>query len=412
MFVISVTLFAALLLLAIGQSIYVFLFSNRIARPDDPLLDDEDCPVAAVVLCVRGKDPHLEKCLTSICDLDYPEYQLHIVLDNEQDPAMPLAQQFCNNNPLGQVHVLDDRRSTCSLKCSSLLYASKQIGDTVSFVAQLDSDTIPNRHWLRALATGLNDPKVGVISGIRWYVPPDEGWGSLVRYIWNAAAIVQMVLYGIAWGGTLAIRKSVFEQTDLQERWGKALCEDTMLSTVLRATEFKTEFRSDLFVVNRESSSLKDVISWISRQLLTARLYHPCWWLVFIHAMSTSIAVLSAVAMLLTSLCQFNFWPAIWLAAGIVLYQVSNAIMLEKIGQTVNRSKTDLESAKPELSVRFLLAAPLTQACYFIAAIAAIFTRTIRWRNIEYEIRGPWSITMKNYEPFSDSANANELESL
>ena len=75
-------------------------------------------------------------------------------------------------------------------------------------VALLDADTIPHRTWLRELVAPLADPRVGAATGNRWYMPAEAGWAGLVRYLWNAAAVVQMYCYGIAWGGTLALKRA------------------------------------------------------------------------------------------------------------------------------------------------------------------------------------------------------------
>ena len=96
------------------------------------------------------------------------------------------------------------------------------------------ADTIPHRTWLRELAAALADEQVGAATGNRWYMPQQPTWGSLVRLFWNAAAIVQMWFYGIAWGGTLAVKTKVFRESDLLERWGNAFCEDTMTFAALK----------------------------------------------------------------------------------------------------------------------------------------------------------------------------------
>ncbi len=59
-------------------------------------------------------------------------------------------------------------------------------------------------------------------------MPIASSWGALVRYLWNAAAIVQMYWYEIAWGGTLAVKRKAIEKAGLLERWRHAFCEDTM----------------------------------------------------------------------------------------------------------------------------------------------------------------------------------------
>ena len=56
---------------------------------------------------------------------------------------------------------------------------------------------------------------MGVASGNRWYMPAEATAGSLVRYLWNAAAVVQMYWYGIAWGGSLAFKTKLLREAGL-----------------------------------------------------------------------------------------------------------------------------------------------------------------------------------------------------
>ena len=70
----------------------------------------------------------------------------------------------------------------------------KSLDDSYEFIAQLDADTIPHRSWLRELAAALEGEHVGAASGNRWYMPTEPDCGSIVRYLWNAGAVVQDVL--------------------------------------------------------------------------------------------------------------------------------------------------------------------------------------------------------------------------
>jgi cellulose synthase/poly-beta-1,6-N-acetylglucosamine synthase-like glycosyltransferase len=59
-------------------------------------------------------------------------------------------------------------------------------------LAVIDADAVPHRWWLRDLVAPLSDPRVGVATGNRWYMPEHANWGSLVRYLWNVGAVVQV----------------------------------------------------------------------------------------------------------------------------------------------------------------------------------------------------------------------------
>ncbi len=89
------------------------------------LARDPTSPRTAVVLCLRGRDPFLEKCLESLLKQDYPDYQLHVVVDNRQDPAWQVAESLANRYGADRVCIeaLDERQDTCSLKCSAVTQA-------------------------------------------------------------------------------------------------------------------------------------------------------------------------------------------------------------------------------------------------------------------------------------------------
>ena len=52
-----------------------------------PLIDDASAPKAAVILCLRGGDPFLVDCIRGLLALDYPSFEVHIVVDHRDDPA-------------------------------------------------------------------------------------------------------------------------------------------------------------------------------------------------------------------------------------------------------------------------------------------------------------------------------------
>ena len=139
---------------------------------------------------------------------NYPQYDLKLIIDSQEDPAWQIASQTINELKATNVQINHLRiiRHNCSLKCSSLIQAVSDLDDSYKVVAFVDADTIVHTNWLRELVSPLTNPKVGATTGNRWYVPTGSYWGSLVRYAGNVATVVQMYLFGIPWGGTLAVK--------------------------------------------------------------------------------------------------------------------------------------------------------------------------------------------------------------
>ena len=217
-------------------------------------LNDDDCPRAAVILCFRGKDPFLKKCIQSLLQQDYPDYEVLVIVDHESDEAVKVVDECIRQTSAKniKVEILKDRRKTCSLKCSSLLQAVGSIEDSREIVAMVDADAVPHATWLRELARAISRQK-------RWC---DNG-KPLVharRFVAGRGTALYLepvcyrpdVLFSDPLGGSLALRTNVIQETGLLDRWGRAFCEDTMLYKILAKQHLRVVFVPTLIMVNRD----------------------------------------------------------------------------------------------------------------------------------------------------------------
>ena len=398
--------FWTLCALILGQGVLVAGFVVALRRWRRPLLGDAEAPKAAVILCLRGGDPFLVDCLQGLLEQDYPNYEIHIVVDHRDDPANAILGELISEAQPKHVFVqyLSTPRETCSLKCSSVVQAASALDESYSFIAQLDADTIPHPTWLRELATALNDERVGAATGNRWYMPARVSIGSMVRYFWNAAAVVQMYSYGIAWGGTLAVKTSVLRDTDLLERWSNAFCEDTMLYAFLKKHNLRVAFVPSLMMINRESCDVGGFYTWVRRQLLTARLYHPAWLAVVGHGLTTFVAPLLAFLGFLWCVVTRDASAALWFGSGFIVYQIGVAIMLPPLEHAVRGIVRARGKPTQWIGIRgaclFLLAMPLTQFVYTFGLGSACLLKTVDWRGVTYHIGRSKSIRLQKYEPY------------
>ena len=130
-----------------------------------------------------------------------------------------------------------------------------------------------------------------------------------------------MFCYGIAWGGTLALKTRVFRQSDLLERWGRAFCEDTMLRTALARQGMRVAFVPSLMMVNREGCRMGGFFSGCGGSCSPRRLYHPAWPAVAVHGIGMPL-LLATAAGLLAAAVATGAWPAAaWSAAGLIVYK-------------------------------------------------------------------------------------------
>jgi cellulose synthase/poly-beta-1,6-N-acetylglucosamine synthase-like glycosyltransferase len=386
-----------------------------------PLIDSAAAPPAYVILCLRGGDPFLSKCIQGLLSQDYPGYRVRFMVDSSADPSLVAVREAVAQHSFTRYEILTlhNPLPTCSLKCSGLaqavedLVGNEELIAAGGFVALLDADTIPHPTWLRELATGLQDANVGAVTGNRWYMPDRPSLGAMTRHIWNAAAIVQMYFYKIAWGGTLAIKLDSIRRADLLRWWTLALCEDTMTQKKLATIGQRLQFIPSLMMVNREDVSLMRLVPWIRRQLLTTRLYHPYWHLVLFHGISSAAQLLWGWGMGLYFLVQGNWSIAAACVATMVVYQLALNALLPWISAPVEAivaARSEPVDWRKRLTMFTMTWAVLvTQWAYTWALVTCIFTRSAQWRGIEYRVDGPWQIHMLGYQPFqSETPEGNE----
>jgi hypothetical protein len=359
-----------------------------------PLLTDEECPPAAAILCVRGLDPFLAASVKGLLQQDYPNYEVYIVVDSMRDPAWPVINTLVQQSKRGHVRVLTltERLPTTTRKIAGVLQALGKIDSSREIVALLDGDTIPHATWLRELAAPLKDPRVGVASGNRWYMPASPTAGSLVRYLWNAAAVVQMYFYDTCWGGSLAFKTKLLHETDLRWRLANAFGEDNATSRCARRHGYRVAFAPSLMMVNRETCDVGGLSGFLQRQLLSVRLHNRWWPAIVLHGFSTT-GTLALCAVVAAGAAVGGEWStAAWAGAAFSGYLAAMAVMVLPLEWCVRR----VVRARGEPIagfglwgwLRVVLTIPLAQIVHFRATVSAMLARDHRWRGVRYQFNG------------------------
>lgn len=383
-----------------GQAVMLAGYVWFLCRPRRPLTADADCPRAAVILCVRGLDPFLAASVKGLLRQDYPHYDVFIVVDSVRDPAWPVVNSIVQQFGRGNVNVLTltDRLATTTRKVAGQLQAMARLRPEHEIVAVLDADAIPHATWLRELAAPLRDPRVGVASGNRWYMPADDplrgcpAAGSLVRYLWNAAAVVQMYWYGIAWGGSLAFKTRLLGEAGLRRRLQNAFSDDTTISHCARQHGYRVVFSPSLTMVNRETCDLQGVRGFLQRQMLAVRLADPWWWAVVAHGAGTTAALAACGVAGAAAMVAGHWAAAAWLGAALAGYWAAMAVMLlplEWCSRRIVRARGETAAAfGPRAWLRAAIAIPLAQAVHFGSIVSALVARDHRWRGVRYQFFG------------------------
>ncbi len=382
----------------------VFLWYLRSHKPK--LLPDEQLPKTAVILCLRGADPFLPNSLRSLLQQNYPEYDLKLIIDSKEDPAFKIATETINQ--LGatnvQISTLRAVRHNCSLKCSSLIQAVSDLDNAYPIIAFIDADTVAHPNWLRELVTPLIDNQVGLTTGNRWYVPTGNYWGSLVRYSGNVSTVVQMFLFQIPWGGTLAIKTEVLNRIKLLDKWGEVLTDDMLLHKLIKQQKLQIKFVPSLLMLNREESSLRNLQESLKRLIIGSKLYHPRWLAIVSEAYSSIIVPNVVIIVIFQLLFEAQWYAAALLFSTYISYTIGLVLLMLLmefgIHQILHNQGEKIPKLSPFITLKMLIVIPLTQWVYGLIMLSSLWTSSITWRGITYRIKGRENIRLIEYRPY------------
>ncbi len=406
----SITLLAWLLI----QVSLLLLFLLYLRAPCKKPLPDHRLPKTAVILCLRGANPLLSDCLRSLLNQNYPQYDLKLIIDSEEDPAWHIVVDILGEQTAAnlQVSSLIMPSSHCSLKCSSLVQAVSDLDDSYKAVAFVNADVVVHSNWLRELVSPLVHPKVGATTGYPWYLPTGKYWGSSVRYLWNVFSVAKMHQYRIPWGGTLALKTDLIHTTGLLDKWERAYSEDTMIRSVLAKHGKKVIFVPSLIILHRQECNLPSLISWSKQQLLSYRLYHPQWLGVVADAILTVLLPNAMLVLSLTALCTKQWDVAAILLNGLGFYTQILLFFVLTIEKAVQQELIKHEQALPKISLatkaKMSISSLLTLWVYGLAMISSLWMRQVDWGGVSYQVKGPWNIRLLKYCPCQVFDQAND----
>lgn len=393
-------------LLALKTFIFAWRTTSLFRRRWATVPADMVWPKVRVMLSLRGADPFLPACLHGLLHQDYPHYDVCIVVDSRSDPAWSIAQRAvaaCDDNRARLVE-LNPKLTTCALTNSAVLTALGDLDDSYFAVAIVDADVVPWSAWLRSLVRPLLEPGVGAATGIRWYLPESDEWGTLVRYLWNAAASVQMVVHAMPWGGSLAIRRAALLDSDLFSVWRSSLCYDVPLAQALRKHGWRVCPTAHVVATNREATSLSSSLIFIARQLTLTRLHSARWPWLLIESFATSGALLGAYALAWAALAHADWAALAWVAGGSVLFAATVCAAHFWVEHfVVQQSERQGETIPPirlKPLVMCLGAGLLMHFAQTALLIVAHLRRRLTWRGVTYRIHHRREIEMVEYRPY------------
>lgn len=350
-------------------------------------------PFASIIAPCRGCDPGLQENLSSLFLQDYPEYEVIFVTDDERDASVPVVRSVIEEFGGGRRArlVIAPKAVTASQKVENLREAVLHIDERSRVLAFVDSDARPTRRWLRSLVSYLSEREVGASTGYRWFFGLKPDLASELLSSWNASIASSLGPdrgSNFCWGGAMAIRRDVFEQVGMRDKWAGTLSDDFTVTNTMRAEGFDIAYAPGALTPSFSAHTFCEAIEFTTRQMKITRVYGPRYWAMSLlgSAVFTSVAITTAILLVMAPQDGFVFWAAL-VALGLVT--------VFSVGKSIVRLRA-VEAALPEYKnyVRGQFKSQCMLWCvtpfiFLINSVAAAFSRRIQWRGNVYELKSP-----------------------
>jgi exo-beta-1,3-glucanase (GH17 family)/cellulose synthase/poly-beta-1,6-N-acetylglucosamine synthase-like glycosyltransferase len=237
----GVVLLIPLLVIALGriEEIAAIAFGRRPRRliASVPLVGEPHTPKVSIHIPAYREPPEmLKQTLDALAQLDYPNYECVVVINNTPDPAlwMPI-EEHCNL--LGGRFKFVRAANLAGFKAGALRLAMVHTAADAEIIGIIDADYVVQLDWLKDLVPQFRDPAVGLVQA-----PQDhrDGERSVMHHAMNGeyagffdiGMVQRNERNAIVVHGTMClIRRAAMEQAS---GWSSdTICEDTDLGLTL-----------------------------------------------------------------------------------------------------------------------------------------------------------------------------------
>lgn len=352
-------------------------------------------PFVSVIAPSRGIETGLDENVRSLMRQDYPAYEVLFVFDRGEDSAISVIDKVrAGENDSSCVRtrtVIAGPATDSGQKVHNLRKAVDAIDSKSEVLVFVDTDARPGRNWLRQIVAPLVDEDLGASSGYRWFVPEHGGLASRLRSVWNASVASALGAdsgKNFCWGGSTAIRRSVFDRLNVRDRWRGSVSDDFTITRVLRAAQLPIHFTPNCLVPSVGDCDFHELFEFTTRQIKITRVYAPQLWkplllgsalfaIVFFGGICLMVVRIALGLPILILFIVLGVVFALGAAKGFIRWRVIH-IPLANYQHLLRR---DL--------LAHISLWPFASLLYLYNAIVAGFSRRIQWRGITYELKSP-----------------------
>ena len=353
-------------------------------------------PPASVIVPCKGTDFELQENMEAILDQEYEDYEVIVVTATESDSSLVALRRAARKFPGRRVEfVVSGLSNQRGEKVHNLLRALERVDPGSQVLVFADSDGRPHRHWLRDLLAPLRDPETGASTGYRWFFPRRGNPASLLRATWNSsiATLLGGHRHNFAWGGSMAIRRSTFAAVDVPAYWERSVSDDYSLTEAVNAAGLRVHFQPRCLVASHGDCTWRELVEWSTRQVIITKVYSRGRWRLallsewpFVLFWWWTVGELLALALGVGGSIEIDWLQGAPLLFLLVLVWFFGAVRGLFRWRMIRRIRSEQQERLKRDFWGYLLLGPLAATLTACNLAISLFTSTIVWRRVRYEL--------------------------
>ena len=366
------------------RRLYTYV-DRELARPDSGYR-----PKVCVILPCKGLDPGFVQNIERLLKQNYANFEVIFSVASKDDPAYKALIQTTSDSVATKT-VIAGFSTTRAQKINNQLRALEEVPPDTEVLVFVDSDVIARTDFLARLIAPLSDSAVGVTTGYRFYISSLGNLPSQLRSLWNRVSAWEMASpsCAFAWGGAMAIRRSVFEKAGVRAAWDRAADDDLSLTTAVKALGLAVHFVPQCLVASDGDADIKEIFDWTNRQLILTKVYYPkLWHRAISRACIMAVWLISVIFATIGWAFTHDPWLGFAMIAGLGLLPLE-LIFMVLARRLWQRVLTENSQYIRDSFLTSCASLPLAHLVLPWLTLFSVFTNRIQWRGIKYELLSP-----------------------
>jgi hypothetical protein len=157
-------------------------------------------------------------------------------------------------------------------------------------------------------------------------------------------------------------------------------------------------------MLNREESSLRNLLESLKRLIISSKLYHPRWLAIVSEAYSSIFIPNLVIIVIFQLLFEAQWYSAALLFSTYISYTIGLLLLMLMMESGIHKVLHNQGEKTPKISsstiLKMLISIPLTQWVYGLTMLSSLWISTISWRGLTYRVKGRENIRLIEYRPY------------